>query len=193
MRLWGEQSILRPSSAVSWYAFQDALTGANGRRILFLDTCHAANAFNARLLGDSYEANIMVYSSARGDQEAKEDPTLGGGHGLFTYALVEGVNGAARDGAGEVRAEGFARFPQEPRGRSGRESSARAGAAIFPRPRRGELRARPAGVAAGIRDPHKAHNPSSCPSPNGRRDALQRLRASPLSHGERAGVRGNAL
>ena len=107
---WGEQSLLRPSSAVSWYAFQDALTGANGRRILFLDTCHAANAFNARLLGDSYEANIMVYSSARGDQEAKEDPTLGGGHGLFTYALVEGVNGAARDGAGEVRADGLRDF-----------------------------------------------------------------------------------
>jgi uncharacterized caspase-like protein len=107
---WGEQSLLRPSSAVSWYAFQDALTGANGRRILFLDTCHAANAFNARLLGDSYEANIMVYSSARGDQEAKEDETLGGGHGLFTYALVEGVNGGARDGAGEVRADGLRDF-----------------------------------------------------------------------------------
>jgi hypothetical protein len=106
----GEQSLLKPSSAVSWYAFQDALTGANGRRILFLDTCHSANAFNARLLGDSYEANIMVYSSARGDQEAKEDPTLGGGHGLFTYALVEGVNGAARDGAGEVRADGLRDF-----------------------------------------------------------------------------------
>ena len=107
---WGEQSLLRPSSAVSWYAFQDALTGANGRRILFLDTCHAANAFNARLLGDSYEANIMVYSSARGDQEAKEDPALGGGHGLFTYALVEGVNGGARDGAGEVRADALRDF-----------------------------------------------------------------------------------
>ena len=52
----------------------------------------------------------MVYSSARGDQEAKEDPTLGGGHGLFTYALVEGVNGGARDGAGEVRADGLRDF-----------------------------------------------------------------------------------
>ncbi len=107
---WGEQSLLKPSSAVSWYAFQDALTGANGRRILFLDTCHSANAFNQRLLGDSYEANIMVYSSARGDQEAQEDARLGGGHGLFTYALVEGVNGRARDGGGEVRADGLRDF-----------------------------------------------------------------------------------
>ena len=99
-----------PSSVVPWYAFQEALTGANGRRILFLDTCHAANAFNPRLLGDSYEANIMVYSSARWDQLAREDGRLDGGHGLFTYALVEGVNGEARDGAGEVRAEGLRVF-----------------------------------------------------------------------------------
>ncbi len=42
----------------------------------------------------------MVYSSARAGQEAPEDETPRGGHGLFTYALVEGVNGGARDGAG---------------------------------------------------------------------------------------------
>ena len=107
---WGEESILRQSTVVPWYAFQEALTGANGRRFLFLDTCHAGNAFNQRLLSDSYEANIMVYSSARGDQEALEDGTLGTGHGLFTYALVEGVNGGARDGAGEVRADGLRDF-----------------------------------------------------------------------------------
>ncbi len=41
----------------------------------------------------------MVYSSARAGQEAPEDETPRGGHGL-TYALVEGVNGGARDGAG---------------------------------------------------------------------------------------------
>ena len=35
--------------------------------------------------------------------------------------------------------------------------------------------------------------PSSCPSPIGRRDALTTARASPLSHWERVGVRGNAL
>ena len=52
----------------------------------------------------------MVYSSARSEQEALEDPSLGGGHGLFTYALVEGVDGAARDGAGEVRADGLRDF-----------------------------------------------------------------------------------
>ena len=107
---FGTGGFLRPASVVPWYAFQEALTGAKGRRILFLDTCHSGNAFNQKLLGDSYEANIVVYSSARWDQLAREDPALGGGHGLFTYALVEGVHGKARDGAGEVRAEGLRDF-----------------------------------------------------------------------------------
>ncbi len=107
---FGTGGFLRPASVVQWYAFQEALTGAKGRRILFLDTCHSGNAFNQKLLGDSYEANIVVYSSARWDQLAREDGRLGGGHGLFTFALVEGVNGKARDGAGEVRAEGLRDF-----------------------------------------------------------------------------------
>src|SRR5208337_3927543 len=107
---WDEGGFLRPENVVPWFAFQEALTSAAGRRILFLDTCHSGNAFNQKLLGDSYEANIVVYSSARWDQLALEDPKLGGGHGLFTYALVEGVGGGARDAAGQVRAEGLRDF-----------------------------------------------------------------------------------
>jgi WD40 repeat protein len=107
---WGEDGYLRPAHVVPWFAFQEALTSAAGRRILFLDTCHSGNAFNQKLLGDSYEANIVVYSSARWDQLALEDPALGNGHGLFTYALVEGVGGGARNTAGEVRAEGLRDF-----------------------------------------------------------------------------------
>ena len=38
------------------------------------------------------------------------DPALGGGHGLFIYSLAEGVNGGARDRAGEVWADGLRDF-----------------------------------------------------------------------------------
>jgi WD40 repeat protein len=107
---WGKSTTLRPATVVPWYAFQETLTEAGGRRILFLDTCHSGNAFNQKLLSDSYEANIMVYSSARWDQTAVESDMLGGGHGLFAYALVEGVNGDARDAAGEIRPEGLRDF-----------------------------------------------------------------------------------
>ena len=93
-----------------WYAFQEAIEGAKGRRILFLDTCHAGNSYNQRLSNDSYQANIIVYSAARWDQEALERSDLG--HGLFTYAMVEGIEGQAAkgDNAGRVTTLGLRDF-----------------------------------------------------------------------------------
>jgi uncharacterized caspase-like protein len=90
------------ASVIPWYAFQEAIESAKGRRILFLDTCHAGNSYNQRLSSDSYETNVIVYSAARWDQEALERPDLG--HGLFTYALVEGIAGKAakRDSGGPI-------------------------------------------------------------------------------------------
>ena len=64
---------------------------ARGRRILFLDTCHSGNAYNQTLSNAAYHANIIAYTAARFDQTSREDDTLG--HGLFTYAVVEGLEG----------------------------------------------------------------------------------------------------
>jgi uncharacterized caspase-like protein len=83
----------RSNSAVAWYELEEALQSAKGRRLLFVDTCHAGNAYNQRIGNTSYHANIIAYSSARWDQEALERADLG--HGLFTYAVVEGIDGAA--------------------------------------------------------------------------------------------------
>ena len=94
---------LRKSTAVPWDRFQSVLEGTNGRRFLFLDTCRSGNRYSQRLTNDAYEQNIVIYAAARWDQNALERPDLGGG--LFTYALVEGVKGAAKDKAGEVHAE----------------------------------------------------------------------------------------
>jgi len=102
---WTKEMTLRPSTVVPWHAFQEAVEGAKGSRIMFLDTCHAANAYNPRLLNESVHANILVYTAARWDQKANESAELGGGHGLFTMALVEGMQGKAKAARGEVRAE----------------------------------------------------------------------------------------
>ncbi|MGA7329569.1 MAG: hypothetical protein WBX25_35090 [Rhodomicrobium sp.] len=107
---WGSETLLQRSSVVPWQTFAEALTGAKGRRIAFLDTCHSGNSFNRRFLSEGYEANVTFYSSAGADQLALEDQALGGGHGLFTFALAEGVNGGARDGEGKVRADGLRDF-----------------------------------------------------------------------------------
>jgi WD40 repeat protein len=84
---------LRGSTVVPWQILQGAIEAAKGRRILFIDTCHSGNAYNQRLSNAAYHANIMAYTAARFDQEAIEDPALG--HGLFTYAVVEGLEGKA--------------------------------------------------------------------------------------------------
>ncbi|MGO9171026.1 MAG: PDZ domain-containing protein [Rhodomicrobium sp.] len=102
------EGALRRSTVVPWVVFQETVEAANGRRILFLDTCHSGNSYNQRLSNDSYAANIIVYSAARWDQEALERGDLG--HGLFTYAVVEGVNGAAKNPAGEVKTESLRDF-----------------------------------------------------------------------------------
>ena len=65
------------------------IEAAKGRRLLFVDTCHSGNAYNQRLGNAAYHANIIAYTAARFDQEAVEDARLG--HGIFTYALVEGL------------------------------------------------------------------------------------------------------
>ncbi|MDX2201574.1 MAG: caspase family protein [Hyphomicrobiaceae bacterium] len=99
---------LRASTVVPWVNFQEAVETAKGRRILFLDTCHSGNSYNQRLSNESYAANIVVYSAARWDQTALEIPGLG--HGLFTYAVVEGINGAAKAPTGDVKTESLRSF-----------------------------------------------------------------------------------
>jgi uncharacterized caspase-like protein len=83
--------VLRSVTVVPWYALQEAVEAAKGRRILFIDTCHSGNAYNQRFGNAAYHANIIAYTAARFDQTAKEDDNLK--HGLFTYALVEGLEG----------------------------------------------------------------------------------------------------
>ncbi len=87
--------------AVVWSA---AAAWAGGGPILEL---------HAQILDDSVYANIVVYTATRADQLANEHPTLGGGHGLFTLALVEGVQGKAKSAGDEVRAEGLKGYVQD--------------------------------------------------------------------------------
>jgi uncharacterized caspase-like protein len=60
---------------------------------MLVDTCHSGNAFNARLLKDSSDASIAVYAATDAETRAQERPALG--HGVFTYAVIEGLKGSA--------------------------------------------------------------------------------------------------
>jgi WD40 repeat protein len=88
---------VRGSTVVSWQILQEAVETAKGRRILLIDTCHSGNAYNQRLGNAAYHANIIAYTATRFDQLSLEDARLG--HGLFTYAVIEALDGKGGLGA----------------------------------------------------------------------------------------------
>jgi WD40 repeat protein len=83
----------RPSSVVKWSVLQQALQDAQGSRIMFVDTCHSSGAYSSRLVKDAADASIVVFSATDKDTEAQETNDLG--HGVFTYAVSQGINGGA--------------------------------------------------------------------------------------------------
>ena len=96
------------SSLVDWRRIQEAMDRAVGRRIMVLDTCHAENACNPRLEKEAVDSRIVVFSATAANNTAAEMSQLG--HGVFTYAMLEGLRGgAATDDAG-VRLFGLADY-----------------------------------------------------------------------------------
>jgi uncharacterized caspase-like protein len=91
---------LRRSTVVPWNTFQLALQHTLGRRLMFADTCHSGGAYNARLVNDAADANIIVFSATDVETLSWEFENLA--HGAFTYALIEGLEGKARRPDGTV-------------------------------------------------------------------------------------------
>ncbi len=83
----------RASTVMRWQLMQLALQSSQGRRIMLVDTCHSGGAFNARLMKDAADANIVVFSATDANTLAQEKETLG--HGVFTYSILQGLRGKA--------------------------------------------------------------------------------------------------
>jgi len=89
----GDGGNFASSSVVKWTTLEGAIQAAKGRRLLFVDTCRAGSAYNARLIKDASDGGIVAFSATNTQQDALELPDLG--HGVFTFTLVKGLNGAA--------------------------------------------------------------------------------------------------
>lgn len=68
----------------------------------------------------SPHVGAITYSACSGNQQALEGLEWGGGHGAFSYYLVEGLKGAAADRWGRVSPTALAehlrkRFQEDPR------------------------------------------------------------------------------
>src|SRR5262249_22059154 len=87
---------LRSSTVLSWAALEEGMGKAKGRRMLFVDTCHAANSYSAQIVKNAHDDNIAVFSSSDRDSVSIERSDLG--HGVFTHVVLRALNGeAARD------------------------------------------------------------------------------------------------
>ena len=85
------------NSLVSWTHFFDALRAVAGRRVLIVDTCQAKNiagTFDSHNLAKrSASSRFALVVAARGGEDSQEYAPRR--HGLFTYALLEGLGGTA--------------------------------------------------------------------------------------------------
>ncbi|MFN7003182.1 MAG: hypothetical protein ACK4NW_07080 [Roseinatronobacter sp.] len=95
----------RRGSLVDWRDLQDLIDAAYGKRLLFIDTCHAANAVNPRFRKDSADSRLIGFTATLEDDVALERAELG--HGVFTFALLEGLRGRADPEGSGVRLLGL--------------------------------------------------------------------------------------
>lgn len=91
-------------------------------KALLTDACHSGairqittestnQSINQGLDDIGSGTGLFTFSASRGDERSYEDPALGGGHGLFTYFLVQGLQGQADEsGDGVVTAEELAYY-----------------------------------------------------------------------------------
>lgn len=100
-----------PRTALQMTTLQEKLNLARARRaLIFIDTCHSAGLSGVQPTGArGFENNLInLYSAKLFKEEGRaaltssdvnelsyENKRWGGGHGVFTYALLEGLRGQA--------------------------------------------------------------------------------------------------
>src|SRR5262249_39654951 len=101
---------LLDSTAIGWGQLAEQLSKLNGRKILFVDTCHAAGAggavsYSPDIVKGPSDEHIVVFSAGSKEGLSQEREDIG--HGVFTYALLHGLTKDEARG-GEVRLWGLA-------------------------------------------------------------------------------------
>ena len=82
----------------------------SGQTHYVCNTCHSSGAYSSRLVKDASDANIVVFSATDKDTEAQETSKLG--HGVFTYALLAGLQQAEGNAQNEILITRLAEFVQ---------------------------------------------------------------------------------
>jgi hypothetical protein len=102
---------------VSWTLLGNYLERIKGRVILLLDACHSGSIVTetvvpndelAEQLFSGGHGGVMVLSASKGRQYSLESPDIGGGFGIFTYALTQSLGPRAREA--DTSGDGFVEF-----------------------------------------------------------------------------------
>jgi WD40 repeat protein len=90
-------------TGVKWFDFQDVLSSLPSKVIFLVDTCHSGDVTGKRRGVDdmtnalrelvSAEGGVVIMTASTGKESSQERP--GWGHGAFTKALIEGLEGKA--------------------------------------------------------------------------------------------------
>jgi WD40 repeat protein len=98
----GDPDKLR-QTAVRWVEFQDVLSSLPSKVIFLVDTCHSGSVTGKRRGVDDItdtlrelvnaESGVVVMTASTGKESSQERPEWG--HGAFTKALIEGLEGKA--------------------------------------------------------------------------------------------------
>jgi WD40 repeat protein len=104
---------------LSWAAVGKYLSRVKGRVILLLDACHSGSIVTETVVPNDELAQqfftggrggVMVFSASKGRQYSLESPDIGGGFGIFTYALTQSLGSRAKDV--DTNNNGFVEFTE---------------------------------------------------------------------------------
>jgi uncharacterized caspase-like protein len=93
-------------AGVSWTLLGNYLEKIKSRVILLLDACHSGSIVTETIVPNDELAQqffsgehggVMVFSASKGRQFSLESPDIGGGFGIFTYALTQSLGPRARE------------------------------------------------------------------------------------------------
>jgi archaellum component FlaG (FlaF/FlaG flagellin family) len=98
--MFDEDGSIKRSKAVSWREIHQALD-LPSRKLIFADTCHSEglagkrtrSVDSDRFVKELQDANAVIFTSSRGNELSQEQEVWG--HGAFTYALLQGLDGKA--------------------------------------------------------------------------------------------------
>jgi uncharacterized caspase-like protein len=102
---------------ISWTLLGEYLDRIKGRVFLLLDACHSGSIVTETVVPNDELAQqfftggrggIMVFSASKGRQFSLESPDIGGGFGIFTYALTQSLGPRAKDV--DTNSNGFVEF-----------------------------------------------------------------------------------